>query len=170
MSRAFDYYERLLDDAYRNNIQVTLVLSPSHMYFYEALDYLGLGGMFIDWKRNLVMINEKIASRHGKTPFPVWDFAYYSELTTEPVPASEDNITRMKCHNDPMHFTRAAGDLVLDQIYLGSDGTGMSTTASNLDDKLATQQQKKHQFHRENAESKRQLKAMFKSEVGTDPR
>lgn len=168
-SRAFDYYERLLDDAYRNGIEVTLVFSPSHVYFYEALDYLGFGEMFLDWKRKVVMINEKVAGRYGKTPFRIWDFAYYSELTTEPVPAKEDNTARMKWHFDPLHFTRAAGDQLLDQVYLGSAGPGIMLTADNLDAVLAMEQRQKQQFHGENAGLIKRLKAMFKRSTGTNP-
>ena len=162
LSRAFDYYERFLDDAYRKNIEVTLVFSPSHVYMYEAMDFLGLGEMFIDWKRRVVMLNEKIANRYGKTPFPVWDFAYYSELTTEPVPAREDNTTRMKWHFDPLHFTRVAGNQVLDQVYLGHDGAGIRMTADNLDAVLELERQEKQKFHTENVELISKLTATFR--------
>jgi hypothetical protein len=169
LSRSFDYYERFLEDAYSNNIQVTLVFSPSHSYFYEALEYLGLDDMFTDWKRTLVLINEKVASRYGKSPYPIWDFAYYSELTTEPVPARKNNTARMKWHFDPLHIKRAAGNLVLDQVYLGGEGTGIALNTDNVDSVLEMQQQKKQLFHQEHAELIKQLKAMFKRVTGTNP-
>lgn len=162
LSRSFDYYERLLDDAYRNNIQVTLVISPNHAYFYEAMDYKGIGEMLTDWKRNVVLINEKVAGRHGKTPFPVWDFAYYSAINTEPVPAEENSTARMTWFNDPIHFLRVTGDHMLDQIFLGIDGSGVKLTANTLDAVMEMQQQKKQQFQRENPEEIKRLNAMFK--------
>ncbi len=163
LSRAFDYYERLLDDAYRNNIKVTLIISPTHMYFFEALDYLGFGDMFMEWKRNLVKINEEVARRNGREPFPVWDFSYYSELTTEPVPAVGNTSARMKWFHDPLHFTKVAGAHVLDQVYLGSDGTGMALTTGNFDAVMATQQQNKERFQGENPEVIERLNVVFKS-------
>jgi hypothetical protein len=161
LSRAFEYYERLLDEAYRNNVNVTLVLSPNHIYFYEALDSLGLETMFLDWKRKMVLTNAEVASRYGRTPFPVWDFAHYSALTTETVPAKGDKARRMKWFYDPLHFTRVAGDLVLDQVYLDREGSGVAVTAENLDGVLEMQRQNKQEFQRENVELIVRLKAMY---------
>jgi hypothetical protein len=169
LSRAFEYYERLLSDAYRNNIEVILLLSPNHVYFYEALDYLGLGEMFVDWKRNLVLINERVASRYGKTPFPVWDFAWYSPITTESLPPLQNKTARMRWFYDPLHFTSSTGNHVLDQALLGREGTGLKLTADNLDTVQEMQLRKKQKFHRENQEQIEQLKAMFDTASDRNP-
>lgn len=168
LSRAFEYYERLLEDAYRKNIEVNLVLSPTHIYFIEAMDFLQIGGMFTEWKRELVKINERVAKEYGKTPFPVWDFAYFSEITTERVPPKEDNTMRMKWYSDPVHFTKTTGDHVLDQVYLGSDGTGVMLTSDNIDAVLDMQKQKKRQFHHENPDQSKKLKALFERAAMTE--
>jgi hypothetical protein len=168
VSRSFKYYERLLEDAYRKNIEVTLVLSPSHMYLYEAMDFLHFERMFTEWKRELVVVNEKVAKEYGKVPFPVWDFAYFSQITTEMVPPKEDNKIRMRWYYDPVHFTRTTGDHILDQVYLGSDGTGVMLTLDNVNAMLDMQQQKKRQFHHENPELKKRLQALFKRAATTE--
>jgi hypothetical protein len=161
VSRSFKYYEQLLEDAYRSDIKVTLVLSPVHMYIYEALNFLEFEKMFTEWKRALVLINEKVAKENGKEPFPLWDFAHYSDITTERVPPREENKTHMRWYYDPVHFTRITGDHVLDQVYLGSDGIGVMLSLDNIDAVLDMQEQKKRQYREENPDEIEKLKALF---------
>lgn len=169
LSRAFGYYERLLHDAYTHDIDLMLVLSPSHAYFYEAIQYQGFESMFTDWKRQVVRINERVARAHDRTPFAVWDFANYSTLTTEPLPANQPPTARMAWYFDPIHFQRALGDIVLDQVCLDRDGVGAALTVENLDDKLQIQARDKQQFQRENKTAVDRLKALFMQVSGKQP-
>jgi hypothetical protein len=150
LSRSFGYFENLLDDAYKNDIDMTLIFSPSHVFFYEAVDYHELGKMYVEWKRQIILINTNIAAQYRKEAFPVWDFAYYSWLNAEMVPEKSNQTARMRWHYDPLHFNRAAGNHVLDQVYLNKEGTGVLLSASNLDAEMSIQAQKKKDYREEN--------------------
>jgi hypothetical protein len=51
---------------------------------------------------------------------------------------------------------------VLDQVYLGRDGTGMLITLDNLDAVMETQQRIKTQFHRKNPEEIKRMHSVFR--------
>jgi len=168
-SRAFGYFERLIGEAMDHDLDVVLVLSPSHVYFYEALQYQGLMPQFSAWKRQLVEINERMASERGRPPYPLWDFARISPLTTEPVPSVADKATRMRWYYDPMHFTRATGDEILDQVYLGQAGPGVLLDADNVEQEEVRQQAGMAAYRRENPLVVGQLQAMFRQVSGREP-
>ena len=56
------------------------------------------------------------AARANRQPFPLWHFGDVNQITTEPIP-SETDKTPMKYFWDPVHYRRAAGDLLLDRIF-----------------------------------------------------
>lgn len=167
-SSAFDHFRRLLMEAQENNLAVTLIMPPSHAYFLEAVHYQGLMPQLNDWKRQLVQINEQVAADLGKPPYPLWDFANYSTPNTEPVPAGKDKTTRMKWHFDPIHFTKASGDNVLNQIYLEQPGPGVLLNSSNFESIQAQQQAGRMQYHQENPEIIDQLKKLFRKVAGRE--
>lgn len=170
LSRAFEYFQRLLEDAHRNDVNLVLVLSPSHAYFYAALEHLGLSAMHTEWKRRLVAINEEVAMEQAGEPFPLWDFAYYSDVAIEPVPAPGDRGARMTWHFDPVHFRRAAGNLVLDQVLLGREGPGMQLTGASIDRQLDVQEEARLRYYRDNPGVARQLEGMYRRITRNAPR
>jgi hypothetical protein len=79
-------------------IQTVLLISPAHASEWEAFHYFGLWPTFEQWKRDLVQMA------------PVWDFSGYNSITTETIGP------HMQYYTDTSHYTRAAGDLVLDRV------------------------------------------------------
>jgi hypothetical protein len=88
-----NYFRSLLDIVYRDNVDLRILISPSHARLWEAPDSVGLWKKFEQWKREMVQINEQQANKYGKTPFPLWDFSGYNTFTTEEVPPL-DNIQK----------------------------------------------------------------------------
>ena len=160
--KSFHYLERLLVEAQSNGIDVALVISPSHAFFYEALDYLDYEKMYRDWKRRIVNINDDVAKRLGNNPYTVWDYAFYSDLTTEPLPQRSDIGARMTWYFDPVHFKHATGDTVLDQVYLGHDGPGMQITSENLAEKIEAQQESRQQLLLDDSDFLQPLDRMYR--------
>jgi hypothetical protein len=119
----YDYFRTLLRAAHTNNIDLRLLISPSHAWFWETLRVSGLWPKFENWKRMLVQINDEEAVRAQALPFPIWDFSGYNSLTTEAVPSSSGNRHKMQWFWDPVHFKVKFGDLVLDRVfgYEGAD-------------------------------------------------
>jgi len=82
----------------QRNIDLKVLISPSHVTEWEALRAGGIWPILEQWKRELV----KIA--------PVWDFSGYNSITTEAI--GND----MKNYIDNSHYRKEVGDLVLNRI------------------------------------------------------
>lgn len=135
-------FERILDKAHQHNVKVTLFISPSHARQWEVLDRAQGYGIFEEFKRKLVGINETIAYKNNKIPFALWDFSGYSILTTEVVP--NDPNAKMKWYWDSSHYKKELGDVVLDRMFDGnfSGGQnypdfGVKLTSENIEAHLA---------------------------------
>ncbi|MGE4398264.1 MAG: hypothetical protein AB7D29_01980 [Campylobacterales bacterium] len=110
-------FERILDKAYKNNIKVILFISPSHARQWEALDVaLGMD-KWENWKKKIILINEKAASDNNKTPFLLWDFSGYSTFTMEEIPPVGDIKAKMGWYWDASHYKKELGDIMLDRIF-----------------------------------------------------
>ena len=138
-------YRRLLQLAYRDDIDLHIAISPSHARQFETIAAKGIWPLFEDWKRHLVRINEEEAGRLGQQPFSLWDFSGYNSLTTEPVPPIGDTKTEMRWYWESSHYKKELGDLVQDRIFgyshpdrpLPTD-FGIRLTPETLEPHLAT--------------------------------
>ena len=73
--------------------------------------------MWEKWKFEIVRINEVEAKRHGKEPFPIWDFSGFNSVTTETIPPINDSESQMQWYWESSHYKRELGDLVLDRVF-----------------------------------------------------
>ncbi len=140
---SFDYYRKILQIAYQDNIDLRIAISPSHAREWEALAAVGLWPKFEEWKSTLVEITEEEAFHAGKTPLPIWDFSIYNEFTTEAVPPLGDTTTKMRWWREPSHYKREFGDLMLDRIFnypaeagISYGDFGVLLTSKNIDEHL----------------------------------
>jgi hypothetical protein len=139
-----NYFRTLLDIAYRDNVDLRILISPSHARLWEALDSVGLWKKFEQWKREMVLINEQQAKKHKKTPFPLWDFSGYNSFTTEEVPPLDDKKTQMKWYWESSHYKKELGDYVLDRVFeynhpdrIIPDDFGKLLQSKNIEQQLA---------------------------------
>jgi len=139
-----NYFRTLLDIAYRDNVDLRILISPSHARLWEALDSVGLWKKFEQWKREMVRINEQQANKYGKTPFPLWDFSGYNTFTTEEVPPLDDKKTQMKWYWESSHYKKELGDYVLDRVFeynhpdrIIPDDFGKLLQSKNIEQQLA---------------------------------
>lgn len=140
------YFSSLLRTAYNENIELYLVISPSHAWHWEAYRIKDLWNKLEDMKRMVVRINEKEASRAEKSPFPVWDFSGYSTVTTEPVPLLGQNKIKMEWFWESIHYKKSLGNLVLDKLFSNqvannylTDDFGVKLNSQNMDEHLSQQ-------------------------------
>ena len=112
-----EIYRQLIQLACSDEIDLRIIIPPSHARLFETTAAKGIWPMFEQWKRQLVEINEEEAQRLNANPFPIWDFSGYNSLTTEPVPSLGDNQTEMRWHWESSHYKKELGDLVLDRIF-----------------------------------------------------
>ena len=141
---SFDDLRTLLDTAYRDNIDLRMLVSPSHARLWEALHAVGLWSKFEQWKRELVTINEQHAKKYGKQPFPLWDFSGYNHYTTETVTA------KMKWYWESSHYKQELGNIVLNSVFEAkiADDFGVLINTKNIDKHLADIRIKQQQYRK----------------------
>jgi hypothetical protein len=130
----------LLEAAYASGARVTIIISPSHAWHWQALEQSGLWARFEDLKHDIVNVNEDEASRANRSAFPVWDFsgAYGPNLESPPTSAG----ATMRWYWEPVHYTRELGNWMLDRIARDSPPSdwpdfGTRLTPGNLEGHLA---------------------------------
>ena len=108
---------RLLDRAADEHIQVRLYITPVHARQLEVYRALGLWTALEQWKRSLRNTALGLELRRTQQPFELWDFADYSSLTTEAVPAADNVQVRMQWYWESSHYKKPLGDQVLNRIF-----------------------------------------------------
>lgn len=114
--RPIKYYRAILKRAYRDGVDVRMIISPSHAWFWEAIWTRGKWPLLENWKRAMVLVNEEEARLANSKPFSIWDFSGYNSITTETVPPINDTSTAMQWYWEASHYTQAVGDLILNQV------------------------------------------------------
>jgi hypothetical protein len=110
-------YKELLLLAQQNNIQLNIVIPPTHARQSETIVARGIWNDFEKWKRKLVELNEQVALEQNRELFPIWDFSGYNSYTTESVTENGDKESTMQWYWESSHYKKELGDLVLDRIF-----------------------------------------------------
>lgn len=111
---SFEDLKDILELCYRNNVELDIVFGPSHIRQWEAFDYYQDMETLYKWKKDVVLVVEKIANKQNKKPFRVIDFSIYHDLTAEKV--SQGKEDRMKYHFEGSHYSELLGNIVLDRL------------------------------------------------------
>ncbi|MBZ8182204.1 SGNH/GDSL hydrolase family protein [Oscillatoria salina] len=115
--------KRIVDTCKQKQISLYIFISPSHVTRWEAIKVAETWSEWEEWKRQVVEIT------------PVWDFSGYNSITTEPI--NEE----MKYYFDNSHYTKEAGDLILNKLFdyqkekVPTD-FGVFLSANNLEEHL----------------------------------
>ena len=88
-------FEKIVDFAYLNNIELVIGISPMHSRLLEVISVSDLWDEFEDWKKRLSKILDSQSKQHLKPHFLLFDFADYNKFTTEEAP-SRKNHREMK--------------------------------------------------------------------------
>lgn len=120
-----------------HNINLKIIISPSHATHWESIRVGGFWPLFEQWKRELVKI------------YPIWDFSGYNKITTEPI--SND----MKNYLDSSHYRKEVGALVLNRIFQYNENTvpedfGVLITPENIESHLKLIQQNRAEWANNN--------------------
>jgi hypothetical protein len=113
------------------NVTLHLAIMPVHALDSELLYAGGRWPEVEKWKAALVSV---LAQEGVEGSVPLWDFSGYAGFPAEPVPATDDAITRMKFYRENSHFTPLLGALMVDTM-LGAPCTnqfGVRLTSANL--------------------------------------
>jgi len=139
---SIDHLRELAEFAQREGIELRLFFSPTHARLLETIRILKLWPHFEFWKQQAVLAVEPIAQRaNGR--ISIWDFADYSAITAEPLPAERDATTRMRWFWDAQHYKPELGNLVLDRLFgsgtagaFSPPGYGVQVNAANINKHL----------------------------------
>jgi hypothetical protein len=160
-------YRKIIVLAHKNKIDLKIAISPVHARQLEIFSNMGLWSDFEKWKRQLVSINEKVASNTGKSSFKLLDFSGYNKYTTENLPDIGDHETIMQWYWESSHYKKELGDLVLDDLFeyrhTSRDGDhkfGVQITSKNIDSHLEIIRQEKKTWRKNNPYGVDELNAM----------
>jgi hypothetical protein len=150
----FGYLQKILALAKANDIEVTLIISPSHARLWELLDLVGLWPEYEHWKQLMV----DMVSEYSEPSVTLWDFSGYHHYAIEPVPDKLGEA--MKWYLDTSHFSAALGQKVLDQVVAGENGAGVVLTKQNLNAHLSFIKQAQLDYRKNNLPQYQSLKAL----------
>ena len=142
-------FGNVLDLAYKNDIDVKIVMSPYHQYFWR-LYTPGMYEKLYGFKRQIVKINNIAAKKTHKKPYPVWDFNYCNHVTMSLPSDYKDNLHDFP-YFDVIHYKPVLGDIILNTIFEnvkeepGFSGFGMKLNI-DTDIKLNRQMQLYNQY------------------------
>ena len=122
-SETVGYFERIVDLAKDEEIDLTVFIPPLHVTLFYAAMLSEYWPTYQQWMRDIVAVQ------------PVWDFSGCNSVTTEPI------SPHMKNFEDPSHYTFKTGDHILARI-LGNTSQeipadfGVLVTSKNVDKHL----------------------------------
>ena len=141
---------------HENDIRLTLFFNASHAYYWQ-LAYSEMGKQVLDyWKRRVLNINSSVAGQFGRQPYPLHDFSGINEIGSEEIPSAANGHRFAESFQDPMHYSPAVGQRMLDQMAKGCDGQpgdswGPCLYPENLDVHLREQWRRHTAFSRQHA-------------------
>lgn len=96
------------------------------------------------WKGDLVAMVDRLNRRQA--PVVLWDFSGFSEITSEPLPRSGD---QMRWYWEPSHYKKELGTRILEVLFGGErapGGFGLQLSRTNLQSVLASQRRGRGAF------------------------
>lgn len=149
----FMNFKNLLKKCHKNNIKLTIIISPIHVRHHILLEKLGYWPEYENWKRLLVHYNSNIAKEMKGTPFAIWDFTDLNAYTTEALPDIGNTAYKMRWFWETSHFNQRLGNLILDRIHSHGDqdfSFGVKLTPENIESHLADIRIHKEQYENMN--------------------
>ncbi|MGF1515969.1 MAG: hypothetical protein ACFB5Z_20050 [Elainellaceae cyanobacterium] len=110
-------FRELVVTAHQEQMDLRMVINPTHAYLMEVLDRSGLWDEFEQWKQALTAINAEEAARRNAKPFPLWDFSGYNSVTTQSIPKERIPNSDAYFYFDASHFKPRVGSWVLDRLF-----------------------------------------------------
>ena len=115
--------EALVDQAEAANIELQLFINPSHASFLDILKEKEAQSVLLEWLKGLQRLE------HGRKIAPIWLFIDYDRFST----TRGDNKVPNTYFNDPIHFNRALGALMVQRMHGDCDDVGPGYCLGNLD-------------------------------------
>jgi hypothetical protein len=171
---SFDYVRRIVEYCRENGVDLRIYTTPAHARNMEITVATGAWPAIETGKRKLVALLAEDAARHpGKQPFPFFDFADYSTITTETLPPIASKA-EMRNYWDSSHFKESVGDLVLDRLFgVAAPGPGIpedfgvKLDSSNIEDHLQAVRGRQEAYRATHIEDVMAIRKMVHSQLGS---
>ena len=155
---SFGYIEKIIAYCRRNDIELVIFLTPSHVRQLELDALTGNWSSVENGKRRIVEMLAQDARKHSdKEPIALYDFTNYSSITTEPLPPAGSK-REMQYYWDSSHFKEVVGDMVLDRLLSSAgqaqsvaDDFGVALTADTVEDVIARLRSRQQDYRARNA-------------------
>jgi len=111
----------------QRQLQLILLIQPSHVSRLEMLDAMGYWAELERWKQLLAKLSD--AARSSGVDVTLWDFSGYEPENLEAMPPAAQARTPLRWYWDPVHYRPAMGDRLVETMAAGSAGNGGSLVA-----------------------------------------
>ncbi|MFH0908128.1 MAG: hypothetical protein V1929_05140 [bacterium] len=161
--------QAMLEQANRSGVQLHLVFSPLHARLMIAIDRLGWWPEFEEWKRMVArLVDQANLTRPEGPGIDLWDFADFNELTTESVPGP-GSTALMENYYDAAHYTRAAGNRILDKVFRTATSETLELVApSNVEQHLQAVASRKKTYELSHTEDVAEIADLVRMRPGDD--
>lgn len=121
---------KLIRSALANDVELVLLLNPTHVLFNEIFRQCGAGESHWQYRWWIASIVDQEA-RNGTRLVQFWDFFSYVPLTGERLHSGK--LMRDRLWQDAGHFNNEVGAKVFDAIYGAAPDFGVEVTVANFD-------------------------------------
>ena len=119
-----------LIEATQAGAKIYLIIYPYHAQIRLMLERVELGGLFADWKRELVALTEGSGL---KDRVELWDFSGIAQETLEAIPAKGDHRTQLNYYWEAGHFKSALGERIIANLFGAQRNFGIRLYRQNID-------------------------------------
>lgn len=125
------YLRDLLDFCYRNDIDVTLFFTPTHVFFVDLWYRIASQSLWRKTHREVLAINEEIAARYGREPYSLFGFGDETEVVAEPIYRARD--IDKAWFMDGAHYGTRLAERIMDALLVPGGEFGHTLDTVNIE-------------------------------------
>ena len=146
----FEILANTLRFAHAQGIETRLFVTPEHIFMIDLWERLGFGGLWREFHRRLVVVNNAVAIEMGADPFPIFVFNAESGVADEPIYMAKN--ARKSWFEDGAHFRKRLGDKIMEAAWTDRHAFGARLDDHSVEAYLVDVEKMRHDFLASNAE------------------
>ena len=146
----FEILANTLRFAHTQGIETRLFVTPEHIFMIDLWERLGFGGLWREFHRRLVAVNNAVAIEMGADPFPIFVFNAESGVVDEPIYMAKN--AGKSWFEDGAHFRKRLGDKIMKAAWTDRDAFGTRLDDHSVEAYLVDVEKIRHDFLASNAE------------------
>lgn len=109
-----DGFRRMLHSCHTSDLNCIAVITPIHLFHLGILDATDTLPLWREWHRELVAINQEIATGHSAQPIPLWAFNGFGPAVGEPISNRQEQVDPWFLDN--VHFRPRFAQLIMQRV------------------------------------------------------